>query len=92
MFKGLVVGRSKSHHGMDTQIYRMVGGFRKNESSDGIHELVRDGAQNSGGLGDASPVDEYLDRPIPKVTARGERRKRNDPNKKKKGAIEIFRC
>ena len=72
-FEGLVVDLSKSQQGIDTQIDRLAGEFRKNESPDGIHELERDCGRNSGGLGGILPGDEYRGHhPIPHVAGEGE--------------------
>ena len=72
-FGELIIGRSDSQQGIDTQIDRLAGEFRKNESPDGIHELERDCGRNSGGLGGILPGDEYRGHhPIPHVAGEGE--------------------
>ena len=84
-FGGLIIDRAKSQQEIDTQIDRLADGFRTKESSDGIHELGRDGSHNSGGLGAIQPEGEYLDHhPIPQVVGELRRRKRNDTKEKKR--------
>ena len=80
----MIVDWSKSQQEIDTQIDRLADEFRKNESSDEIHELERDGGRNSGGSGEMMPGGEYMDhRPIPQVYGQDEQGKRNDPKEKK---------
>ena len=77
----MIIGRSKYQQEIDAQIDRLADEFRKEERSDGIHELSRDGDRNSEGLRGIWSDDEYLCRhPIPKV---GEMRriKKNGPKR-----------
>ena len=53
-FKDYIIGRAKSQQEMDTQIDRMADEFRKNESSEEIHELEREGYRDDEELGEMS--------------------------------------
>ena len=81
----LIVVRLKPQQGVETQIDRLADEFQKKESSEEIHELERDGDQNSGGSGVMSPDDEYMDHlPIPQVQGgRWEGQEERPPKKKK---------
>ena len=54
----MIIGRSRSQQEVDTQIDRLADEFQKTESSDGIHELERDGDRNPEGLGEVFQVEE----------------------------------
>ena len=53
-FKDFIIGRAKSQHEMDTQIDRMGGEFRKNESSGEIRELGREDYRDAEELAELS--------------------------------------
>ena len=82
---GLIVDLSISRQEIDAQIDRLDDEFQKKESSGGVHELERDGCQNSAGLREIWPGGEYMDRhPIQKVAGGDEKAKEGRPNRKRR--------
>ena len=70
-FGGLIIDRSKSQQEIDARVDQLAGGFQKTERPEETPELERDGDQYSEGLGDVSPGNANLDRPIPQMFAWG---------------------
>ena len=76
----MIVGRSEFQQEIVTEVDRLGDEFQKQESSGGVHELERDGGQNSEGLREIWQGGEYLDRhPIPKVAGGDEKEKEARP-------------
>ena len=85
-FDGSTIGRSKSQQEIDTRIDRSAAEIQKRESSDGIHELRREGVcRNTDRLGGIWPGGEYPDHhAIPKVAGEDEKDKEARPKEKKR--------
>ena len=95
-FKGLAIDRSEYQQEIETQIDRLSDEFQKKKqkkkqkrkkkrgSSEEIHEVERDGGQNSCGLGEMAPVGGY---PIPQVVGNDGKEKTNDAKEDEKKKI-----
>ena len=67
-YKEFIIGRSKSHQEIDTQIDRIADEFQKNENSEESYDLQGEGYRNYGGWGVILPHGGNSDhRPIPRL-------------------------